>query len=328
MAGIRIDALPTTVLPSNLHAVPAMADGLSVQLSVQQIIDLAKAQILDGAPEALDTLNELAAALNDDANFAASITASIAAISSAVVPGIGGGFTLSNNVSAPDTDIDIAPGVIPASDGSGYIKLTSSLTKRLSQPWAVGDGEGGLDTGSVSNGTYFLHAIKRSDTGVVDAVFSTSGNAPTMPVNYDKHAYLGGVLREGGSLIAFKQINRYFYRDDPVRDFFDSSVPTSNQTVGLSVPEGRQVGALVVSNCVNGAYNFYLDLYTPGRSNQSPSHANGNYRSGAQSGDVAEYPAEHMVWTDTNAQIGYRASSQGELAINCLGWYDPFGEQP
>jgi len=36
--------------------------------------------LIDAAPASLDTLNELAAALNDDANFAATVTASIAAL--------------------------------------------------------------------------------------------------------------------------------------------------------------------------------------------------------------------------------------------------------
>lgn len=37
MAGIRIDALPTTVLPSKEHVFPAMKDGLSVQLTLEQV---------------------------------------------------------------------------------------------------------------------------------------------------------------------------------------------------------------------------------------------------------------------------------------------------
>ena len=41
-------------------------------------ISAAVSALLDGAPDALDTLNELAAAVNDDASFAASVTASLA----------------------------------------------------------------------------------------------------------------------------------------------------------------------------------------------------------------------------------------------------------
>jgi hypothetical protein len=41
-------------------------------------VDTSVAAVIDSAPAALDTLNELAAALGDDANFASTITASIA----------------------------------------------------------------------------------------------------------------------------------------------------------------------------------------------------------------------------------------------------------
>ncbi len=40
MAGIRIDALPSTLLPSLEHEFPAMKDGLSVKLAIQQVSDL------------------------------------------------------------------------------------------------------------------------------------------------------------------------------------------------------------------------------------------------------------------------------------------------
>lgn len=48
------------------------------QAGVQALIDAAVAALLDGAPGALNTLNELAAALNDDASFAASVTTALA----------------------------------------------------------------------------------------------------------------------------------------------------------------------------------------------------------------------------------------------------------
>ena len=40
MAQIRIDALPTTPTPSALHEFPAMKDGLTVKLTLQQVLDL------------------------------------------------------------------------------------------------------------------------------------------------------------------------------------------------------------------------------------------------------------------------------------------------
>lgn len=57
--------------------VVAAAGGLN-ESEVQALIDAAVDALLDGAPGALDTLNELAAALGDDASFAASVTTALA----------------------------------------------------------------------------------------------------------------------------------------------------------------------------------------------------------------------------------------------------------
>lgn len=78
MAGIRIDALPTTVLPSKEHVFPAMKDGLSVQLSLEQVaavmlslglIDANTAQTLTNktlsAVKAMDFGSVLAASATD-----------------------------------------------------------------------------------------------------------------------------------------------------------------------------------------------------------------------------------------------------------------------
>lgn len=86
--GIRIDELPPQPSPTADHALPSMKDGLPYQLLVSQIIELArvviKGEILGGAPGQLDTLDELAAALNDDANYAATITAALAVHTAAI----------------------------------------------------------------------------------------------------------------------------------------------------------------------------------------------------------------------------------------------------
>jgi hypothetical protein len=72
----------TSLYFTNERAVNAGSATYILQSSQQGIINSASAAavtaVLDGAPGALDTLNELAAALNDDASFATTITNSIA----------------------------------------------------------------------------------------------------------------------------------------------------------------------------------------------------------------------------------------------------------
>lgn len=75
MEGVRIDALAAALAATRAHVVPAMKDGATVFLTVGQILDL----VIGAAPGQLDTLDELAAALSDDANFSASVTAALAA---------------------------------------------------------------------------------------------------------------------------------------------------------------------------------------------------------------------------------------------------------
>lgn len=117
------------------------------------------------------------------------------------------GLTYANGTDAVN-DIDIAPGLAVSSDTTQdarrTILLTSTLTKQLDATWAVGSGSGGLDAGSIGNNDYYIWLIMRSDTGVVDALFSQSSTAPTMPTNYDFKRLIGWVKRVAGTIVAFK----------------------------------------------------------------------------------------------------------------------------
>ncbi|MBD9456007.1 hypothetical protein IB244_31560, partial [Rhizobium sp. RHZ02] len=93
------------------------------------------------------------------------------------------GLTLSNNAGDATNDIDIAVGMATTDSTTDprTMALASALTKRLDAAWAVGTNQGGLDTGSVGDNTYHVFLIQRSDTGVVDVLFSLSATSPTMP---------------------------------------------------------------------------------------------------------------------------------------------------
>ncbi|MCB1453270.1 MAG: hypothetical protein KDJ43_06465, partial [Rhizobiaceae bacterium] len=117
------------------------------------------------------------------------------------------GLTLSNNGTDANNDIDIAAGEAASTETYPVLMvLSSAITKRLDASWAVGTGNGGLDTGSKANSTwYYVWLIRRSDTGVVDVLFSTSATSPTMPTNYDQKRRLPGAIKTDGSgnIIAF-----------------------------------------------------------------------------------------------------------------------------
>lgn len=105
------------------------AGGVS-EAEVQALVDAAVAALVDSSPAALDTLNELAAALGDDPNFAATLTTALAAKLSVVehganaatarpatsLPVLWVGTVVPNNIEAGDLvlDPDAATGALAA----------------------------------------------------------------------------------------------------------------------------------------------------------------------------------------------------------------------
>lgn len=70
-------SLNTTDKTSIVAAINEL-EGIAASSVTQADIDAAIAALVDTAPGTLDTLNELAAALGDDPNFAATVTAQLA----------------------------------------------------------------------------------------------------------------------------------------------------------------------------------------------------------------------------------------------------------
>lgn len=143
-------------------------------------------------------------------------------------------------------DVIVYPGKCRNHNDTDNMILATAITKRLDAAWAVGDGSGGLDTGTrASNTWYWLHLIKRSDTGVVDLLFSASPTAPTMPTNYDIRRLIGAVKSNSSNanLVADSRIQGGVlyveYRDPtgPGLDVSDTALGSTNTTYTLpSIP--------------------------------------------------------------------------------------------
>jgi len=136
--------------------------------------------------------------------------------------------------------IDIGIGTCISSDGTASMARTSSITKSEGA-WAVGHLNGGLDDGTstYANSTwYFVYLIKRIDTGVVDAIFSTDNSAPTLPTNYTVYRRIGAFLTDGsGNINGFWQVGDRFYWDsDPITDVSVTATPTNWNHIALTVP--------------------------------------------------------------------------------------------
>ena len=147
------------------------------------------------------------------------------------------GLVLSNNGSDASNDIDIAVGQAADEGGATIMVLGGALTKRMDASWAVGTNQGGLNTGSEANSTWYeVHLIRRTDTGVVDVMFTTTGNRATLPAGYTQQRRIGWIYNDGsGNIKAFSQTGNYFTWITQVNDA-SATMTESATAVTLSAP--------------------------------------------------------------------------------------------
>ena len=235
------------------------------------------------------------------------------------------GLGLANNGVDAVNDIDVAVGTTRNSTNADDMTLASTLTKQLDAAWAVGTNAGGLDTGTIANTTYHVWLIKRSDTGVVDALFSTSATAPTMPASYDYRRRIGSIIRTAAAIVLFTQLGDEFLRSTPVNDINTTNPGTAAVLATLSVPTGLQVRANVSANAVDVTplgSDFLLE--SPDQTDIVPI-VGGHLITGSSSVRSSTFA---LIRTNTSAQIRYRAGASDAnyvVRISTHGWIDTRG---
>lgn len=238
------------------------------------------------------------------------------------------GLTLSNNATDATNDIDIAVGEAASTETNPVLMvLASALTKRLDAAWAVGSGNGGLDTGSIANTTYHIWLIQRSDTGVVDALFSASATAPTMPTNYDRKRRIGSIIRSVGAILAFYQDDDKFFLTSPVVDRSSTSA-LAVALLALTVPAGVAVRPILRNTLASSTSPNIVNLM--GNAAQGTGGATTVQQINSTATTVTDIVViDGTFTTNTSSQIYYGVTiSSGTIGTNSLstlGWYDSRG---
>ena len=100
----------------------------TTQLATTAFVQTAVSSLVDSAPSTLDTLNELAAALGDDASFSTTVTNSIAT----KLPLAGGTLTgaLVINEGASDQTNSADTTTLPSTTGAEFMRIARSLYRR------------------------------------------------------------------------------------------------------------------------------------------------------------------------------------------------------
>jgi hypothetical protein len=117
--------------------------GGSSNVATTGYVDTAISSLVDVAPGALDTLNELAAALNDDASFATTVATSLGLKSNIASPAFTGTPTAPTaNISVKNTELATTAfvhNVLP----TGMIIMWSGATSAVPYGWALCNGANG-----------------------------------------------------------------------------------------------------------------------------------------------------------------------------------------
>jgi hypothetical protein len=222
------------------------------------------------------------------------------------------------------TSTTIAAGQCADSTNSVYMNLTSSLQKTRSA-WAVGNANGGLDTGTYSTNTwYYWYIIRRPDTGVVDAIFSLSSSAPTLPSGYTQYRYIGATRMGASVWDGFVQSGDYFYWASPVLDFSGAGSTTA-ALLTCTVPLGRKMLAKFNLSMQAGTTSM-IYISDPSTSDLAPSTtaaplaASVSGTGSSVNGNYAE------CFTNTSGQIRHREGTTANYYIATLGWMDQRGK--
>jgi hypothetical protein len=236
------------------------------------------------------------------------------------------GLTLSV---ASTTSVGIAVGTCRNEDaGQPYnMTLGAAITKTFSN-WAVGSGNGGLDTGTIAANTwYYIHLIRKDADGTLDAVISLSATAPTMPAGYTARRRIGAIRTNASSQVtAFIQVGDHFMLDAPVADATSTVSSSAAQLVTLSVPPISGIEADFEFSADSSSFGFVL-VSSPLTSDLAPSSTVAPYFTVIAASTNSRGYARLRIPINASGQIRHRNTSSSNTTITIVthGWYDSRG---
>lgn len=216
-----------------------------------------------------------------------------------------------------------------ATDSTNVVLMTlAGAINKTTAAWAVGTGNGSLDTGSIANTTwYHVFLIRRPDTGVVDVLTSLSPTAPTLPANYTTFRRIGSMKTDGSvHWVVFSQNGNEFLLGAAVLDVNTTATSVAALLTLASVPSGVKVNALIDAVSSGGAGGgTVIFTYINAPDQQSPAASVTTATNIMQSGTNAG-PAALSVRTNTSGQIRAIASASSTLTVLTNGWIDQRGQ--
>lgn len=231
-------------------------------------------------------------------------------------------------ISAPGGGVTLTVTVCTSTDSTKTVSMLSTGTyTKTTATWAVGSGNGMLDTGSTGGSAstwYHLFEIERPDTGVVDFLMSLSVASPTLPTNYTKFRYVASFLLDGSkNILGVAQNGNRFDWLTPITSVTGVVGATTAVLGTLQTPLGVITEAILSGEVVDSATGI-LYISNPAQTDVAAStSAFTTISAGSSNG-----PFGTRIMTNTSSQIRYRVSTTtANVLINTNGYIDQRGQQ-
>ncbi|MFC5760520.1 hypothetical protein [Rhizobium sp. GCM10022189] len=213
--------------------------------------------LIGGAPDALNAINELAAAIGNDPNFAVSVSQQVADVK-ALVPDYFGGFVPAY-VSTTTFSVSAGAGIF------GGKKHSTAVATGCSLAAIFGTGNGCLDTGAIqANKSYFVYAIRNLSNGATAFIASRSATegGVAIPSGWEllSGSRVGIILTNGsGQIMPFVQRGNRVVMPDVL--WLSSSTDLTTLATTTTIPNGLSVDVavyLTVQIATTGADAFCI----------------------------------------------------------------------
>jgi hypothetical protein len=231
------------------------------------------------------------------------------------------------------TSYMVGQGQCADSTNVDMFSLAANFTKTTA-PWAVGSGNGSLDTGASAPPTSWFHIyqIKRPDTGILDFTMSQSqtgpaiGGSSNIPAAYTLFRRVGAVCFVSGAFKVYVQNGDYCQFNIPSPDWSNGNLLTTAQLVSIAVPTNVLLEAVLWVD-VSVAANTIAAMTITSPLIPDPGIGSGYLNAGVAVGAAgqAQRSWQQMNILTNASNVRVRGFQTGTVNLTTLGWIDHRG---